>query len=156
MATGRARAEKIKPISQGDVCEWAGLRFAGGGVVPIIGCRGNPAYSVHHGPDKSVLNNRHDNLHSVCKVCHARFHAINDPYYGALRPKLGRAWLPDSSFGLVPHNTEVQATEDEIEMWNQFWKNIRNASRHQQTDMANELRKAAITFALPQLDKMKS
>jgi hypothetical protein len=80
-STGRKRAVKIKPIEPGDKCEWAGLAKAGGGIIPIIGCGGNDAETVHHGPDKNTLNNSEENLHAICWVCHNRWHGINDPLY---------------------------------------------------------------------------
>jgi len=52
-STGRKRAAMMYPIFKDMKCEWSGLRFAGGGVEPIIGCSGNiiqPAwyYLPHH------------------------------------------------------------------------------------------------------------
>ena len=73
LSTGRKRAAIAAPIEVGSKCEWAGLKFAGGGVHPIIGCVGNTATDRHHGPDKSVLNNEVGiNLHRICSKCHNR------------------------------------------------------------------------------------
>ena len=65
LSTGRKRARMMAPILDGMLCEWAGLKYAGGGVVPIVGCAGNVIVESkgsdgghrHHGPDKNVLNN---------------------------------------------------------------------------------------------------
>lgn len=95
-ATGRKRSIEAKPIKPGMVCEWAFLKEAGGGIAPIVGCPGNPAANVHHGPDKSVLNNDPDtNLSRVCVHCHNRWHVANDKYYELPRPAHGATWLPD-------------------------------------------------------------
>ena len=83
-STGRKRAVMLAPILEGMLCEWAGLRQAGGGPIPIVGCAGNqlsdkkngdeeqgwlPGH-LHHGPDKATLNNAvGTNLHRVCAVC---------------------------------------------------------------------------------------
>lgn len=86
-STGRKRAAAIMPFLHGQVCGWAGLKHAGGGVIPILGCQGNTIADVktteearergadevghrHHGPDKNVLNNTPQvNLHGICTVC---------------------------------------------------------------------------------------
>lgn len=95
-AAGRKRSVAAKPIKPGMVCEWAYLRQAGGGIAPIAGCPGNPATNVHHGPDKSVLNNDPDNnLSRICSHCHNRWHVANDKYYLMPRPANGAEWLPD-------------------------------------------------------------
>lgn len=113
-STGRKRAALIKPISPGDVCEWAGLRFAGGGAVPIIGCRGNDATNIHHGPDKSTLNNSIENLHKICATCHNRWHQVNDPFYPKERPADGAPYLPEM-LTAKPHDPETLATDEEYE-----------------------------------------
>lgn len=95
-ATGRKRSVAAKPIKTGMVCEWAFLKEAGGGVAPIAGCPGHPAKHVHHGPDKSVLNNNPEtNLSRICTHCHNRWHTANDPFYLLPRPEHGATWLPD-------------------------------------------------------------
>src|SRR5690606_35848992 len=40
-STGRKRAAIALPIFTGMVCQWAGLKWAGGGAHPIVGCAGN-------------------------------------------------------------------------------------------------------------------
>lgn len=95
-ATGRKRSIRAKPIKPGMICEWAYLKQAGGGVNPIEGCPGNPAQNVHHGPDKSVLNNDPEtNLSAICSTCHNRWHVANDEFYAVPRPPNGATWLPD-------------------------------------------------------------
>lgn len=82
LSTGRKRAAAALPIAVGDICDWAFLKEAGGGVVPITGCPGYPASDRHHGPDKNTLNNEVGvNLHKVCDFCHNRWHAANDMFY---------------------------------------------------------------------------
>ena len=122
LSTGRKRAAEAKPLEEGTICEWAGLKYAGGGVVPIIGCPGNKLtknrgqYARHHGPDKNVLNNDLKNLHLICPTCHNRWHTLNDPYYGdgtgASRPPAGEEWLPDMPW--QAHDPDTKATEMEI------------------------------------------
>ena len=107
MSTGRKRAALAKPIEKGMVCEWRKLRFAGGGVIPIIGCAGNPASDIHHGPDKDVLNNADANLHRLCDTCHNRWHTLNDPFYGA-RPTPGTPFVPIDRVCL-PHDDTTKA-----------------------------------------------
>ena len=130
-STGRKRAAAIMPFLQGQVCGWANLKHAGGGVVPILGCQGNTIADVkttaearergadevghrHHGPDKNVLNNTPGmNLHGVCTVCHNRWHALNDPHYD---PK-GRPDKADTPFLPVEeyyfHDAQTTFTDQE-------------------------------------------
>lgn len=82
ISTGRKEAAKKFPINPGMVCEWAWLRYAGGGVEPIVGCPGHPAEAIHHGPDKNTMRNVDGNIHRICAECHNRWHATNDKYYG--------------------------------------------------------------------------
>lgn len=81
-STGRKRAALDYPLVEGMICEWAQLKFAGGGLHPIIGCPGNPGRNDqknrHHGPDKNTLNNSVGNVHRICPFCHNRWHAAND------------------------------------------------------------------------------
>lgn len=119
-STGRKRAAQVKPIEAGMVCEWAGLKYAGGGVLPIIGCAGNLATNIHHGPDKNTLNNEWENLHRICATCHNRWHEQNDPFYGE-RPQDGTAFLPLSG-EMKPHDPETKATEQEIADYEKKWK----------------------------------
>lgn len=100
-STGRKRAAVLYPIEEGMVCEWAGLKFAGGGEHPIIGCNGNLVASRHHGPNKDTLRNEPGNVHRICHHCHNRWHAANDPAYN---------W--DGPF--KPHDPETRATIEEI------------------------------------------
>lgn len=69
-STGRKRAAQAAPINALMPCEWQGLKSAGGGVFPIIGCRDSTQVDRHHGPDKGTLNNAvGTNLHRICKTC---------------------------------------------------------------------------------------
>ena len=83
-STGRKRAAMLAPILTGQTCAWAGLRHAGGGPIPILGCNGHQLIEQkggdednglwqgdrHHGPDKNTLNNSVGmNLHSICVDC---------------------------------------------------------------------------------------
>lgn len=120
LSTGRKRAAKAAPIPEGMVCEWAGLMHAGGGVVPIIGCLGNPASDRHHGCDKNVLNNVVGvNLHRICDIDHARWHTMNDPYYGE-RPPDGDAFLPLPGYQCFMHDRHAKA-EPEDQLANELW-----------------------------------
>lgn len=120
-STGRKRAVLVKSISPGDICEWAGLKFAGGMIDPIVGCMGNLAAAIHHGQqgNKSTLDNRVENLAKICDTCHNRVHSLNDKYYG--EDPITADWYPDSSAGpLWPHDAETKATTmDQVqsEIW---------------------------------------
>lgn len=115
LSTGRKRAAAMYPIAPGQVCEWAGLKRAGGGVVPIVGCIGRPASDRHHGPDKNTMNNAPNNVHRICDHCHNTWHGINDPYYGD-RPDHTKPFIPKGEFGVdwFDHDTETKATQAEI------------------------------------------
>src|SRR5690606_5035839 len=88
-STGRKRVAEMYPIPVGLVCEWANKQHCGGGVEPIVGCLGNPATDIHHGPDKNTLNNAkvsrgigvQENVHLVCSFCHNTWHARNNSFY---------------------------------------------------------------------------
>lgn len=99
-STGRKRAAALYPLSETESCEWKGLRFAGGGKYPIVGCRNGTQQARHHGPDKNTLNNDEGNVHRICHTCHNRWHAKNDPDYEA---------------GVIPHkhDPETLFTDDE-------------------------------------------
>lgn len=118
-STGRKRAAALYPITDGMVCEWSRLKFAGGGARPIIGCNGTVIYArkgkgaLHHGPDKSTLNNEPGNVHRICTSCHNRWHTLNNPLYAPKRPDAGAAYLPLSGTCL-PHDPNTQATDQEI------------------------------------------
>lgn len=139
LSTGRKRAAMLYPIYEGMVCEWAGLKNAGGGVVPIIGCKGNRLSpkkggdnelvqgDVHHGPDKNTLANEPGNAHRICAYCHHRWHAANDKYYGK-RPvredgKVDgtKPFLPLPEHEWVSHDPDTQATEIELEENEIYW-----------------------------------
>jgi hypothetical protein len=140
LTTGRKRAGRLVPILTGMMCEWAGLRYAGGGIVPIIGCRGNVLAKVkkgadlpegtdsrgelHHGPDKTTLNNAPGtNLHRICSNCHHRWHALNDPFYDKARPGPEEPWLPVAGDGqrVWPHDQFTEADPDEMDMSEEWW-----------------------------------
>lgn len=138
-STGRKRAAAIMPFLQGQVCAWAGLKHAGGGVIPILGCQGNTIADVkstdaarelgadevghrHHGPDKNVLNNTPGmNLHGICTVCHTRWHAINDPFYSPDgRPdQADQPFLPVEAYYF--HDAQTTFTEDEWMIAETWW-----------------------------------
>lgn len=130
LSTGRKRAAELYPIHDGMVCEWSGLRYAGGGVIPIIGCRGTTLIAekgngantghIHHGPDKNTLNNEEGNCHRVCTTCHNRWHTLNDPYYGD-RPPNGEPFLP-VGFASQPHDPNTQATIMQQFNWERWWQ----------------------------------
>lgn len=145
LSTGRKRAAMVAPIFPGMLCEWAGLRYAGGGVMPIVGCRGNRIADVkrnadlpenadargelHHGPDKSTLNNAPGlNLHRICASCHKHWHALNDRYYGE-RPGPAEQFLPLPDAGEVHrHDYLTKATENELDQ-SEIWWGIRTEQR---------------------------
>lgn len=134
LSTGRKRAAMLAVILDGSLCEWAGLKHAGGGVVPIVGCArnqiadsksGNPDKGYlpgarHHGPDKTTLNNATGtNLHRICAVCHNRWHALNDPFYTTPRPEPHLPWNPNQEYYL--HDPLVEATTEEQELTEEWW-----------------------------------
>jgi len=126
VSTGRKRAAMMYPIFKDMKCEWSGLRYAGGGVEPIIGCDGNiiqPSKGPdkgdrHHGPDKNVINNAPDNVHRICSKCHNRWHALNNPYYGE-RPPADEPFLPLQDY--KDHDSETKATAEEIKENEHYW-----------------------------------
>lgn len=130
-STGRKRAARLKPILDGMVCEWANLRFAGGGPIPIIGCRGTVLVgakgnsvntgNIHHGPDKSVLLNTDGNLHRICSQCHNRWHELNDPLYPAERPPFGGAFVPLAEEEVTPHDKYSLASDEEMQYSDAWW-----------------------------------
>lgn len=112
-STGRKRAVLMFPINEGDICEWAGLLSAGGGVNAIIGCLDNLATNIHHGPDKNTLNNKRENIHKICAHCHNYWHAVNDEFYGE-RPVGTEPFIPlDGNDWKLP-DTETKATEEQL------------------------------------------
>jgi len=127
-STGRKRAAMMYPIFKDMKCEWAGLRYAGGGVEPIIGCFGNVIQPTkgpdkgdrHHGPDKNVINNAPDNVHRICSTCHNRWHALNNKYYGP-RPPADEPFMPLEEYICKKHDTETKATDKEIADNETWW-----------------------------------
>jgi hypothetical protein len=114
-STGRKRAAVAYPITEGMKCEWRELKFAGGGVEPIIGCTGNLVKNRHHGPDKNTLNNIEGNVHRICPHCHNRWHTKNDFEYEA---KFSTdLWLP--------HDGETKATVAEILASEVKWRGVK-------------------------------
>ena len=80
-STGRKRAAVMYPLDYSAPCEWQGLRLAGGGQFPIVGCTKGLQQARHHGPDKNTLNNEEGNVHRICHFCHNRWHTLNDGEY---------------------------------------------------------------------------
>jgi hypothetical protein len=123
---GRKRAAMLYPLVEGMVCQWAGLRYAGGGVETIIGCRGNVLeagqnrHARHHGPNKSVVFNDQGNVHLICPTCHNRWHTLNDPYYGE-RPDAGKPFVP-VGYDMLEHDPTTQATDQEITENEKWWQ----------------------------------
>jgi len=113
-STGRKQAAKLYPLDKDMRCEWAGLKYAGGGVEPIIGCMNNVAKDRHHGPDKTTLNNRMGNVHRICAFCHVRWHTANDKYYPSERPRGDMSYLPVVPYVCLEHNRDTKATPVEI------------------------------------------
>lgn len=115
LSTGRKRAAQLFPLPGKDdpeeECEWAFLKYAGGGVKPIIGCGGNPMVARHHGPDKDIINNAVGNVHRICVHCHNRWHTLNDPFYGT-RPQPGTPFVPLEG-EVLAHDLDTLATDDE-------------------------------------------
>lgn len=137
LSTGRKRAAMLLPIMQGQFCDWAGLKWAGGGAHPIVGCRDTRLAPVkknedlpegdysrgelHHGPDKSVLNNAVGrNLHAICSSCHHRWHELNDPDYEGGRPNAAHLqWVPAVPY--YGHSFAEGATDEDFEASDAFW-----------------------------------
>lgn len=124
ISTGRKRAAVAKPIEEGMVCEWSGLKFAGGGVEPIVGCNDNKASDRHHGPDKDILNNSDDNLHRICDFCHNRWHTKNDKYYGQ-RPTPGSPFIPIPPYDNLEHDPNTRASLEEIFKSEMQWAGVK-------------------------------
>lgn len=125
LSTGRKRAAEAYPVTDGMLCEWAGLLYAGGGVFPIIGCDGNRLYTTkdkharHHGPDKSTTNNSQGNVHRICVTCHNRWHTLNDQFYGK-RPEGGAPFIPLTS-SYQDHDPVTPAEQEDIEHAEVWW-----------------------------------
>lgn len=141
LKNGRNRALRKLKIPKGTVCEWSGLKFAGGGIRPIIGCAGLPAKARHHGPDKSTLNNELGvNLHAICTTCHARWHAYNNEFYDE-RPLDGSPFVPRPDAGENhKHDPETKATVEEIFKNEITWNSPANVRRQaENSDLTDEL-----------------
>lgn len=135
-STGRKRAIIALPGQTGMLCQWAGLKWAGGGVQPIVGCAGNKLAEFkknedkpegidsrierHHGPNKAVLDNSVGvNLHGICSDCHHRWHELNDPFYEGERPAAEFEWLPALPY--YSHDPHTKATDDERQSSEAWW-----------------------------------
>lgn len=79
-STGRKRAAVLYPLDREAPCEWRNLRFAGGGLYPIVGCATGNQEHRHHGPILLTTANVEGNVHRICTTCHNSWHAANDAY----------------------------------------------------------------------------
>lgn len=79
-STGRKRAAVLYPLDRDASCEWRGLAFAGGGLMPIPGCVAGTQSHRHHGPILLTTANVEGNVHRICTSCHNRWHHLNDPF----------------------------------------------------------------------------
>jgi hypothetical protein len=150
LRAGRNRAGREIPID-GLTCAWAGLKAAGGGIRPIVGCTGNPVKARHHGPDKSTMFNELGvNLHLICGVCHNRWHAQNDKYYGP-RPRGGLPFIPRPDAGEChAHDPESKATADEQLQNEIYWKS--DKSKRKLIDAERALTEEASDASMVQAD----
>lgn len=124
-STGRKRVAEMYPITPGQVCDWARLGNCGGGVEPVMGCLGNPATDLHHGPDKNTLNNEkgsrgvgeQENVHALCSFCHNDWHAKNNRYYPEYdrQEQQAQPWLPLSDEPWGPHAPQPASIEELLE-----------------------------------------
>lgn len=113
LSAGRKYASRKYPIELDSICEWAWKGNAGGGVKPIMGCTGRKATNIHHGPDKSTLNNnRETNISHVCSNCHNLWHSRNDRYYPLPRPEDGKPWLPKEEYTELKDAYETELKEN--------------------------------------------
>lgn len=101
ISAGRKEAARLYPIDKTANCEWQGLANCGGGEFPIIGCIAGKQIARHHGPHKNTSDNRRENIHLICKSCHERWHAANNPGYEA------------ETYLRLPHKPRV-ATKSEL------------------------------------------
>jgi len=111
LSTGRKRAAEKYGHLVGQVCEWAWQKNCGGGTHPVLGCSGRASTNIHHGPDKSTINNERDNISVICSFCHNLWHAKNDPYYGEARVDEGRPWTPKGDFTPLSEREMVDPIE---------------------------------------------
>jgi hypothetical protein len=107
-STGRKRAAQLYPIFKDKPCEWQGKKNCGGGT-PIVGCIKNLQRDRHHGPIKDTLRNEPGNVHRICKSCHNRWHAVNDPIYN------------EEQYASLPHRPE-DADELELLANESYWR----------------------------------
>jgi hypothetical protein len=107
-STGRKRAAHLYPIFKDKPCEWQGKKNCGGGT-PIIGCIDRLQVDRHHGPVKDTLRNEPGNVHRICKSCHNRWHAVNDPIYD------------EELYNTLPHKPEP-AEEMELLANEAYWR----------------------------------
>lgn len=117
LSTGRKRAAELYGIAPGQLCAWAWRKRCGGGVYPIIGCSGRKAAHIHHGPDKSVVNNSPDNISVVCSHCHNLWHSRNDEFYPGKRPDDGSSWLPippEDDMKIYALSDSIPANRDQV------------------------------------------
>lgn len=130
-STGRKRAAKLFPIQKGMPCEWRGLKVAGGGVMPIVGCLLGDAKAIHHGPNKSTLANFVGNVHRICDQCHNRWHTVNDKYYTGERPP-GISYYPLDEYEVFEHLPFVYATDAELAKSEVAWLESKAATLFQE------------------------
>lgn len=108
-STGRKRAAKLYPITNGSPCEWRGKKNCGGGRRPIIGCYDGIQQHRHHGPVKRTTRNELGNVHRICDDCHVHWHELNDLIY------------EEQEYGILPHDP-IPATDEEIIRNTLAWK----------------------------------
>jgi hypothetical protein len=108
-STGRKRAAVWYPIFKDKPCEWQGKKNCGGGPQPIVGCIKGLQQDRHHGPVKDTLRNEPGNVHRICKFCHNRWHAVNDPIYD------------ETVYNDLPHAPE-KADEIELLANEAYWR----------------------------------
>jgi len=120
-STGRKRAARDYPLDRTAPCEWQGLRFAGGGKDPIVGCSQGLQQARHHGPDKNTLNNGEGNVHRICHKCHNRWHTLNDVGYVE---RVGEA-----GYGAA-HDATTKAGMDDLVESEMYWQRNKTIKVH--------------------------
>jgi hypothetical protein len=136
-STGRKRAAKLYPLDRAKPCEWRGLKLAGGGAKPIVGCLGGMQVAIHHGPDKNTLSNFVGNVHRICATCHNRWHTENDPLYPSERPSGETPYLP-LEVEAIPHDAYTKFTPEEFSQNELMWLNRKSPSKSQKKVKENE------------------
>lgn len=135
-STGRKRAARLYPLNREANCEWQGLKLAGGGPKPIIGCLAGKQQAIHHGPDKNTLSNFVGNVHRICHTCHNRWHTLNDSHYPSERPSGDSPYVPPEGVETFPHDGLTKFTPEEFAANEMMWlerkekKNGKKESRH--------------------------